>query len=103
MSDLSPDSFMECRRHAGRQSVTFVCCHLQHGKGLGFFTPDEPQPTETPWPMAWCRECEEVRIKEGGWNDVSESFSKPTAMCAGCFAEIRSRNIGTKKRWWRIW
>jgi hypothetical protein len=102
MSTLTRDSFMECQRH-GRQGVTFVCQHLQHGKGLGFFVPDAPPTQEEPWKMAWCNVCEKIREEEAGWNDRSEAFAGSLAICAGCFEEIRARNFRAKRKWWKLW
>jgi hypothetical protein len=92
---------MECRRH-GKQRPTFICQHLQHGHALGFFVPDAPPSEEEPWKAAWCSACEEVRQKEGGWNERSEPFSGVLAICEGCYEEIRRRNE-IRRRWWEIW
>src|SRR4051812_32658320 len=55
---LTPDSFMEYPIH-GRAKPAFICQHLQHGTGLGFFTPAEPATPDDPWEQAWCGKCEE--------------------------------------------
>jgi hypothetical protein len=87
---LGPFSFMECPIH-GRGRPCFVCQHLHHGSGLGFFTPREP-PTPDDWQQAWCSECERVAIEAGEWNDASEGFASFRWVCEGCFEVIRTRN-----------
>ena len=43
--------------------------------------------------MAWCRACDQVRIREGGdWNEVSEAFAKITLICHHCYEAARARN-----------
>lgn len=79
---------VECRIH-GSSYATFVCRHLQTGRGLGFFRADD---VDDPHPDAWCAECEKVRLAEGEWNDVSEGFVKITLLCAGCYEVVKRRN-----------
>ena len=49
------------RARHGRLGVAFVCRHLRHGEGLGFFVPDSPPTEEEPWEMTWCAAGETVR------------------------------------------
>ena len=89
---LSKNSKIKCSRH-GTQPPTFICRHLQFGTGLGFHQPADGPDPEYPFDQAWCDECNEVFLKEGGeWNDVSEGFAEVMMICAGCFEGIRSRN-----------
>jgi hypothetical protein len=88
---LTPDSFMECPIH-GRGLPAFICQHLQHGSGLGFFTPSEAPTPDDPWQQAWCAECERVAIEEGKWNDESEGFASFRWVCESCFEVARERN-----------
>jgi len=90
-SPLSPHSFMECRIH-GRRKPAFICQHLQHGSGLGFYTPAEPPTADDPWQQGWCAECEGVAVEAGEWNDASEAFASFRWVCEGCFADSRARN-----------
>lgn len=90
-SSLNKNSRMECPTH-GLQKPTFICKHLQHGEGLGFFEPEEEIDPEWPFKNAWCAKCEVVAIEQGGWNDVSEKFAQIIPICEGCYEEIRLRN-----------
>ena len=81
------------RRHSekhGPATATYVCQHLVSGLALGFFHADDP---DNPYPEAWCGQCEEVLVREGGeWNDTSEAFAKVTLLCHFCYEVVRSRN-----------
>ena len=90
-SDLNNNSRMECSIH-GIQKPAFVCRHLLTGSGLGFFQPEESI-EEHDVENDWCRQCEDVAIREGGWTDISEEFAQITAVCEGCLEAIKSRNI----------
>jgi hypothetical protein len=84
---------VQCGTH-GPATATFVCQHLVSGSGLGFFCADDP---EAPHPDAWCGQCEEVRIREGGeWNDASEALAKVTLICHHCYEAARERNWSAK-------
>ena len=91
---LDEQSFMECPIH-GVRKPTFICNHLQHGRGLGFF---EHQATDRPWLReAVCRACERVanvftRIPFVGY-PIYVRYSKPLFICEGCFDTIRDRNL----------
>lgn len=42
---------------------------------------------------AWCRQCEEIRVREGGesgdWNERSMAFAKVGIICGACYDELR--------------
>ena len=82
---------MQCPCH-GLRGPTFICQHLQHGKGVGFNQPDEPPNSEFPFKNAWCNKCDQLLQKEGKWNDRSEKFAGILVICEGCFEEIKKRN-----------
>ncbi|HKR66143.1 MAG TPA: hypothetical protein VJZ00_20600 [Thermoanaerobaculia bacterium] len=68
----------------------YVCRHLVRGEKLGFFTAEPP---DSEYPDAWCRDCERVRIAEGGdWNERSEEFAGVTVICSQCYVAARERN-----------
>jgi hypothetical protein len=90
-SPLTPDSFMECPIH-GKGKPAFICQHLQHGSGLGFFTPGVAPTADDPWEQGWCKACEEMALKTGDWNDESEAFAAFRWVCVGCFEQARKRN-----------
>lgn len=83
------NKLVECARH-GEGTATFVCTHVRRGVACGFF--DSGESPENPFPDAWCAGCEEVRTREGEWNDVSEEFAQVGLLCSGCYLEARQRN-----------
>lgn len=84
---------VECAKH-GQSEQAFVCTHLlADAVGLGF-NRDEPTP-ETPFPDAWCDDCELIRSAHGGWNDESQKLVKISLLCAGCYERSRIRNTKT--------
>ena len=92
MSDeLHKNSTMECERH-GMHRPAFICKHLQFGERIGFNQPGGPFDPEWPFQNAWCDACDEVLLREGEWNDISEGFAQVMLICEGCFEEIRGRN-----------
>ena len=90
-NELNKHSRMECTRH-GTQKPAFICRHLQLGEEIGFFEPEDKPDLEWPFQNAWCAECEQVAQEQGGWNDLAEEFAAVTAICEGCYEEIRQRN-----------
>ena len=88
MADL-----VDCTVH-GPQEETFVCQHLAQSlktmKPVGFFYSSEPRGD------AWCSQCEEVRIREGGptgdWNERSEAFAQIKILCGACYDKVRAIN-----------
>ena len=88
---LDKSSLMECPRH-GERRPAFICRHLQFGRGIGFHQPAGDVDPDQPFQNAWCDACEAVRVREGGWNDVSEGHAGILAICEGCLEEIRERN-----------
>jgi len=89
---LGPNSQAECRRH-GLQRPTFVCIHIVQGTASGFFTPSGPP---DPFKEAWCERCDDILLREGEWNDTSESFAQVTMICEGCYEERRAALKGTQ-------
>ena len=46
--------------------------------------------------QAWCGECENVRQKEGEWNDRSMAFAQIKVVCEKCYFEMKELNIGNR-------
>lgn len=84
---------MMCRMHGARRAA-FVCRHLNRDTYTGFHEPFDSDPLTDADDdyQAWCDECEKVRLREGEWNDVSESFATIRLICDQCFFEIKARN-----------
>jgi len=84
---------VHCARHGDRREA-FVCDHLLHGAGQGFFTAEE---LGNPHPDAWCSVCEKIRLTYGGadgeWNNESEALIKIRLVCGDCYEEIKARNF----------
>ena len=82
-----------------------MCRHLVSGTGLGFFQGQPLSDGDATEQCAWCDECEEVRIKCGGWTDESEAFAGVTMICDLCFEAARLRNsrLKAKRAWWKFW
>lgn len=81
---------VECGEH-GLSYATFVCRHLAHGSGRGFFYNDDPDDSR---PDAWCAECDAVMMADGGWNEENEKSAGITLLCAGCYDQAKERDQG---------
>ena len=92
---ISADQYktVHCDRH-GDQREAFVCDHLLHGTGQGFFPGEDPR---NPYPDAWCSRCEQIRSTyaraDGEWNEKSEALLKVRLVCGDCYEEIKLRNV----------
>jgi hypothetical protein len=84
-----PDK-VHCDTH-GESDAAYVCTHLVgESTGLGF---NRDQPGEdSPFPDAWCDNCEMVRAANGGWNEESEKLASVSLVCSGCYERARIRN-----------
>jgi hypothetical protein len=81
---------VHCNTH-GECEQTFVCTHLTgETSGLGFNTEESSE--ESPFPDAWCDNCEIVRAAHGGWNDESHDLIKIVLLCSGCYERSRIRH-----------
>ena len=47
---------------------------------------------ESPFPDAWCDDCEIIRTAHNGWNDESEKLVKICLLCSACYERTRIRN-----------
>lgn len=83
-----PAKTVVCAQH-GEQHQTFVCEHLVHGEGLGFFQADDEQ---NPRPDAWCSRCELIRQAHGGWTEESENMLGVKLLCGACYDRAKQRN-----------
>ncbi|MGV3586010.1 MAG: DUF6882 domain-containing protein [Adhaeribacter sp.] len=89
------DNLIECRVH-GKIREAFICQHLNREVKTGF---EESFHTyrgmildkEDDF-MAWCDECEKIRIQHDGWNDESMEFAKIKLVCERCYFEIKEFN-----------
>jgi len=82
-----------CDRHeSGR--IAFVCQHLIQNPRSGFHEAFESNPLFEPDDdyQAWCDECENIRMKEGEWNNASMAFANIKLVCNQCYFEIKARN-----------
>jgi len=43
---------------------------------------------------AWCCARDEVLMREGAWNDISEAFARPKLICEFCFAAAKQKHGG---------
>ncbi len=85
---------MICRQH-GKSHATFICHHLVHGSGVGFYYGNENDIR----PDAWCYDCDQRLMQNNGeWNDEIESLAKITVICANCYDDVRLRNEIPHKR-----
>jgi hypothetical protein len=81
---------VSCARHGEGKRQAFVCEHLLHGETQGFFFDQE----EGPYPDAWCRACERLRVDNGGeWTEELTNKANIQLVCEDCYQEIKLRNI----------
>jgi hypothetical protein len=98
---------VQCSGH-GQVTAAFVCTHLfdqlvhKSSVAVGFFEPD----VQDEEPNGWCRECDAVMRREGGWNDASEAFAGSSSSaplvspnCVCCSAgSMRAADAGEPAR-----
>lgn len=95
--DSLKERAVTCESH-GTSRAAFVCQHLNKNTYTGFHEAFGSNPLIEPDDdyQAWCDECEKIRLQEGEWNDVSESFAKIRLICDQCFFEIKRRNLSIR-------
>jgi hypothetical protein len=84
VADVEDDT-VHCERH-GPGRIAFVCQHLAHGSGLGFWHSGGPQPS------AWCSDCDALMMQTGHWTEEAERVAGITIVCHRCYSNIRRRN-----------
>jgi hypothetical protein len=57
---------------------------------VGFHTPGDADDDD----QAWCNACEQVRAREGEWNERSEAYAAIRLICNDCFQQARELNRG---------
>jgi hypothetical protein len=78
-----------CPTH-GKRIGALVCCHMlaASDRVVGFVEnsadPDDLQ--------AWCYECEQVFLAEGGLTDAFERFNDRKVVCSECYATLKARH-----------
>ena len=86
---------VDCGIH-GHRRPAFICKHLDLEKPKGF-----EEAFETVKGMnleedddfaAWCKECEEYRVNNNGWNEESEKFAEIKLVCEECYFELKEFN-----------
>ena len=83
------DGRVHCREHWST-GETYVCGHLVHGIGLGFYAAYDPG---NPRPDAWCGDCERLRLAFGGeWPEEVERSLGVSLLCGECYDRVRARN-----------
>jgi hypothetical protein len=91
------DKYIECRAH-DKQRTAFVCKHLLLPSKVGFNeafeTSEDMELADDDDFQAWCDECEEVRQKEGEWNETSMAFAEIKLVCEKCYFEMKELNLG---------
>ncbi len=94
---MSENKKVDCFNH-GLRNQAFVCQHLICGDAKGFWEPFDSDPTRQ-YPdgelNAWCDECDKILMKEGDWNEKSETFAQIQLICDECFFQMKKLNNGS--------
>lgn len=43
--------------------------------------------------QAWCSKCEDIRLKDGGWNDENMKYANIKLVCEKCYFEMKDNNL----------
>lgn len=93
------DKYVMCNAHEYARRA-FVCKHLNRKNKVGFEeafeTFENMELLEDDDFQAWCDECEKVREKEDGWNDVAMKFADIKIICEHCYFAMKELNLGYK-------
>ncbi|MGC3945442.1 MAG: hypothetical protein QM762_13165 [Chryseolinea sp.] len=91
------DKYVKCSEHEYRRRA-FVCHHLNKVDKVGFEesfeTTEDMDLGDDDDFMAWCSECEAVRLQEDGWNATSLRFADMRLYCEKCYFEMKEVNLG---------
>ncbi|MGH6897518.1 MAG: hypothetical protein ACREJ5_13390 [Geminicoccaceae bacterium] len=83
---------VSCDTH-GTRPAAFVCRHvldsLRTDQRVGFHTPGHADDDQ-----AWCDACEQVRAREGEWNQRSEAYADIRLICIDCYRRARDLDRG---------
>ncbi len=82
---------VQCAVH-GEQERTTVCQHIVRSldtqQAVGFHWPAE---TTQNRPDAWCHECHQVMLAEGGeWTEEAMAFVQVQVLCGSCYDRAKS-------------
>ena len=93
------NKFIDCNIHeSGR--IAFVCKHIITSRRVGFEeafeTHENMELRDGDDLQAWCSECEGVRQKNDGWNEISMSYAEIKLVCERCYFEFKQINLGYK-------
>ena len=80
---------VHCARH-GDNREAFMCKHLLHGDGLGFFY--DADDVSNPHPDGWCSQCERIR---GESEEFTSEYFRATfkLVCGACYEEVKAKNV----------
>ena len=81
----------QCAAH-GAGEIAMVCRHLRQGEQQGFHYDADRDSGEVLCPTAWCDDCHESLESAGEWNEKIVKAADFHAVCARCYALIRTRN-----------
>ena len=88
---MSRANQVECATH-GRGVEAFLCRHLVENVGLEFHRTDPI--ADNPQPDAWCRACEKIRRRAGGWERLDAASAPPIRLvCGHCYDIILARHL----------
>ena len=83
---MGKDNEIACDKH-GKSTLSYVCCHLFDSgleKGTGFFESFRELGDEH---QAWCKQCDDLLVKEGDWTDALTAQADIKLVCLQCYKE----------------
>jgi hypothetical protein len=80
---------IKCGTH-GEQAAAVVCAHmLAASDRVVGFVENSSEPDNL---QAWCDECEQVFLAEGGLTEAFEDFNDRQVVCSECYALLKARH-----------
>ena len=94
---MSTNQKVQCCTH-GEMDYALVCTHLANqadnaGSVTYYVADDDSDPDRSSVENVWCGSCDEVLIREGDWNDVSEAHADIKVICIACLEQIKKHNV----------
>lgn len=83
---MSKEDEIACDKH-GKSTLSYVCCHLFDSgleKGTGFYESFRESGDEH---QAWCKQCDDLLVKEGDWTDALTAQADIKLVCLQCYKE----------------